>query len=200
MDSLARDFRYAVRSLSKDRRFVGTAVFALALGIGAATVAFSAFYNLLFNAFAARDARRLVVLSVQNAESQGLSELNLQPMGGSLSDLDAIRNQNQVFEDIVGYGFSISLLSDGNDNHQLYMARVTGNAFDFYGVAPLLGRGILPADTKAAAPPIFVMSYRTWRGEFRGDPNILGKSYLIDGKPRTLVGIMPLRFQAFGAL
>src|SRR5580692_13027881 len=55
-DSLFRDFRYAFRSLRKDRRFVGTAVFAMALGIAAATVAFSAFYNLLFNAFAARDA------------------------------------------------------------------------------------------------------------------------------------------------
>jgi putative ABC transport system permease protein len=200
VDSLFRDFQYAIRSLRKDRRFVGTAVFALALGIGAATVAFSAFYNLLFNAFAAKDAARLVVLSVQNAESLGLPELNLQPLGGSLSDLDAIRNQNHVFEEVIGYGRSISLLSDAHDNHQVYMARVSGDAFDFYGVAPLLGRGILTDDTKPAAPPIFVMSYRTWRGEFRGDPNILGKSYLIDGKPRTLVGIMPPRFQAFGAL
>ena len=200
LESLFRDFQYAIRSLCKDRRFVGTAVFALALGIGAATVAFSAFYNLLFNAFAARDAGRLVILAVQNSESLGLPELNLQPLGGSLSDLEAIRNQNHVFEEVIGYWRSISLLSDARDNHQLYMARVTGNAFDFYGVAPLLGRGILAEDTKPAAPPIFVMSYRTWRGEFRGDPSILGKGYLIDGKPRTLVGIMPPRFQAFGAL
>jgi hypothetical protein len=46
LDNPFRDFRYAIRSLRKDRRFVTTAVFALALGIGAATVAFSAFYNL----------------------------------------------------------------------------------------------------------------------------------------------------------
>jgi putative ABC transport system permease protein len=200
LESLFRDFRYALRSLRRDRKFVVMAVFALALGIGAATVAFSAFYNLSFNAFAAKDAGRLVVLAVQNAESLGLAELNLQPLGGSLSDLEAIRNQNHVFEEIIGYGRSIVLLNDGSDNHQLYVARVTGNAFDFYGVGPLLGRGILPEDSKPAATPIFVMSYRTWRGEFRGDSNILGKSYLIDGKPRTLVGIMPPRFQAFGAL
>src|SRR5271155_6250983 len=134
LDSLFRDFQYAIRGLRKERRFVGTAVFALALGIGAATVAFSAFYNLLFNAFAARDAGRLVILAVQNGESLGLPELNLQPLGGSLSDLEAIRNQNHVFEEVIGYGRSISLLSDAHDNHQLYMARVTGNAFEFYGV------------------------------------------------------------------
>jgi putative ABC transport system permease protein len=200
LDSLFRDFRYAFRSLRKDRRFVGTAVFALALGIGAATVAFSAFYNLLFNAFAAKDAARLVVLSVQSAEAGGHPEMDLWPLGGSLSDLDAIRSQNQVFEEIIGYGGSISLLSDGNDNHQIYMGSVTGNAFQFYGVPALLGRGIIVEDAKAAAPPIFVMSYRTWMGEFHRDPNILGKTYFVDGKPRTLVGIMPPRFQAFGAL
>jgi putative ABC transport system permease protein len=200
LENLFRDFRYAVRSLRRDKRFAAAAIFALALGIGAATVAFSAFYNLLFNAFAARDAGRLVVFSLQNAESQGLPELNLQPLGGSLSDLDAIRAQSQSFEEIVGYHRGIALLTDANDNHQVYVGSVTGNAFDFYGVRPLLGRGIIEADAKAGAPRIFVMSFKTWNGEFNGDLKILGKSYLVDGEPRTLVGIMPPRFQAFGAL
>ena len=164
LDNLLRDFQYAFRSLRKDRRFVGTAVFALALGIGAATVAFSTFYNLLFNAFAAKDASRLVVLSVQNAESGGHPEMNLQPLGGSLSDLDAIRSQNQVFEEVIGYHRGIELLNDGKDNHQVYVAKVTGNAFDFYGVPPLLGRGIIAEDAKPGAPSVFVMSYRAWLG------------------------------------
>ena len=67
VENLFRDFRYAVRSLRKDHRFVVTAVFALALGIGASTVVFSVFYNLLFNAFAAKDAGRMVVPVVQDA-------------------------------------------------------------------------------------------------------------------------------------
>jgi putative ABC transport system permease protein len=200
MDDLVRDFRYAVRSLSKDRRFVGTAVFALALGIGAATVAFSAFYNLLFNAFAAKDAGRLVVLSVQNAESGGHPEMNLQPLAGSLSDLDAIRSQNQVFEEVIGYHRGLALLNDGKDNHQVYVGSVTGNAFDFYGVPPLLGRGIIAEDAKPGAPPVFVMSYRAWLADFGGDQNLIGKSFLLNGEQRTLVGIMPQGFQAFGAL
>jgi len=200
LDNMVRDFQYAFRSLRKDRRFVGTAVFALALGIGAATVAFSAFYNLLFNAFAAKDARQLVVLSVQNAESAGHPEMNLEPLAGSLSDLDAIRSQNQVFGEVIGYHRGIELLNDGKDNHQVYVAKVTGNAFDFYGVPPLLGRGIITEDAKPGAPPVFVMSYRAWLGEFGSDPNLIGKSFLLDGEQRTLVGIMPRRFQAFGAL
>jgi putative ABC transport system permease protein len=195
-----QDLRYALRSLKKDRRFAIVAVFALALGIGASTVAFSAFYNLLFNGFAARDASRLVVFSLQNAETGALPELNLTPLGGSLSDLDAIRTQSQVFDGIVGYHRGITLLRDGNDIHQVYATGVTSNAFDFYGVPPLLGRGITPADGIAKAPPVFVMSYKTWKGEFHSDSAIVGKSFLVDNIPRTLIGIMPPRFQAYGAL
>ena len=92
-----QDLRYALRNLKEDRRFAFIAILALALGIGASTVAFSAFYNLLFNAFAARDARRLVVFSLQNAEAGVLPELNLMPLAGKLSDLDAIRSQTRSF-------------------------------------------------------------------------------------------------------
>jgi putative ABC transport system permease protein len=200
LDNLFRDFRYAIRNLRKDRRFTFVAIFALALGIAASTVAFSAFYNLLFNAFAARDASRLVVFSLQNAEAGILPELNLAPLGGPLSDLDTIRAQNHVFEDIVGFGRDIKLLRDGDENHQLFVAPVTPNSFDFYGVPPLLGRGIIAADGAAGATPVFIMSYKTWEGEFNSNPRILGKSFLVDDQPRTLVGIMPPRFQAYGAL
>ncbi len=200
LDSLFRDFQYAIRSLRKDRRLVGTTVFALALGIGAATVAFSAFYNLLFNAFAAKDAGRLVVLSLQSTESGAHPEYSLQPMRGSLSDIDAMRRQSRAFEDVIGFGRGIELLNDGQDSHQVYVGHVTGNAFDFYGVRPLLGRGILPEDAKPAAAPIFVMNYRTWVGAFAGAPNIVGRKFLLNGEPRTLAGVMPERFQAFGAM
>jgi predicted permease len=200
LENLFRDLRYALRSLRRDRRFASIAIFALALAIGASTVAFSAFYNLLFNAFAARDENRLVVLSLQNAETATLSELDLAPLGGPLSDVDTIRSESQVFEDVVGFHRGITLLRDGDENHQLYVARVTSNAFDFYGVPPLLGRGISTADGSPSAPPVFVMSCRTWRGEFNADPKIIGKNFIVDDEPRTLIGVMPSRFQAYGAL
>jgi putative ABC transport system permease protein len=164
LESVLRDFRYAVRSFAKDRKFTFVAVFALALGIGAATVAFSAFYNLLFNAFAAKDARRLVVLSMQNAEAGGHPEFDLTPIRGTLSDLDAIRSQSQAFEDVIGFGRGIELLNDGKGNRQVYVGYVTGNAFDFYGVPPLLGRGLIPADAKparraASVDPLVALRY-----------------------------------------
>jgi putative ABC transport system permease protein len=199
LESLVADTRYALRMLRKNPGFTAVAVLTLALGIGASTVAFSAFYNLLFNAFAARDASRLVVFSVQNSEAEVLPELNLTPLGGTLSDVDAIRNQSRVFEDVIGYHRGINLLQDGNRIYQVYNTHVTPDAFQFYGVPALLGRTIASADGMVTAPPVFVMSYKTWRGEFHSDPAILGKSFLVDDNPRTLIGIMPPQFQAYGA-
>jgi putative ABC transport system permease protein len=200
MDNLTRDFRYAIRSLRKDRRFVATAIFALALGIGASTVVFSVFYNLLFNAVAAKDAERLVIPVIQDLERTGDRGWDAGALYCRLPDLDSIRQQNHVFENVVGYDGGVVQLRDGEGTYQLNVALVTADAFAFYGVPPLLGRGITPEDAKPGAAPVFVVSYKTWKGEFNADPQVLGKSYTIDGEPRTLVGVMPARFQAYGRL
>ena len=79
MESIVRDFRYALRSLAKDRRFAFVAVFALAPGIGGSTVVFSVFYNSMFNAVAAKDAERLVVPVVADLEKPGYAGYDYQP-------------------------------------------------------------------------------------------------------------------------
>ncbi len=201
LDNLSTYLRYALRTLRKDRRFSLIAIFALALGIGASTVVFSVAYNLLFNAFAARDAGRLVVPVLRDAESAAQAAADMAPLTVHLADLEAIREQNQVFENVVGYvtAGGIVLANDGPQMYQFYAGRVTSDAFDFYGVPPLLGRGIVPEDGTPGASPVFVMNYSTWKGIFNGDPKMLGKTLTVDGEPRTLVGIMPPRFQAFGS-
>jgi predicted permease len=197
LEQLVQDVRYGLRMLAKSPGFATVAILTLALGIGASTVVFSVFYNLLFNAFAAKDANGLVVPVVQDADKP---DGNAEALTLHLSDLDVIREQNQVFENIVGYISSggIVLASDGVQTYQFFDARVTSDAFEFYGVSPLLGRSVTSEDGKPGAPPVFVMSYKTWKSIFKGDPKILGKSFTVDGEPRVLVGIMPSRFQAFG--
>ncbi len=190
LTGLWQDLRFGLRSLVKDRRFTLLAVLALALGIGSTTIVFSVFYNLLFNSIAAKDASRLAVPMGKGSE----------PLRCTLPDIDAIREQNQVFEDVVGYGRGIVIVSDGNETYQLYESRVTANAFDFYGVPPYLGRGITARDGVPGTPLVFVIGYETWKSDFNADPRIVGKAFMVSGEPRTLIGVMPPRFHAFGAL
>src|SRR6185295_12011835 len=76
---------------------------------------------------------------------------------------------------------------------------VTANNFTFLGVPPVLGRGILPEDARPGTPPVFVMAYKMWSKRFQLDPSILGQTFILNGTPTTLVGIMPPRFTKRGA-
>lgn len=200
VDNLTQDLRYAARMMHTNPGFTAVAVLTLALGIGSCTVVFSVFYNLLFNAFSARDASRLVVPALQDADNVGKADGNLEPLTLHLADLDVVREQNQVFEGVVGYitAGGIVLANDGAQQYQFYAARVTSDAFEFYAVPALLGRGVVTDDGKPGASPVFVMNSKTWKDTFKSDPGIVGKSFTVDGEPRTLVGIMPSKFQAFG--
>lgn len=197
MENVFRDFRYAIRTLSKDRKFAFVSVFALALGIGASTVVFSVFYNLMFKAIAAKDAGRLVVPVLEDLQRAG-GEYE-QQLWISWGDLEYLREHNQLFENLVGSHSGIAAVQFGTRMWQMENGHVTPDAFDFYGVAPLLGRGITAEDGKPGGPPVFVMSYRTWKREFGGDAGIIGKSFVIEGVPTTLIGVMPERFNGFGA-
>ena len=72
---------------------------------------------------------------------------------------------------------------------------VTPNTFEFLGVGPLIGRGLTVDDGRPGAPPVFAMSYRLWTRQFNQDRKIVGTTLTLNGMPRTLVGIMPPRFQ-----
>lgn len=200
MNNLLLDLRYALRNLRKDRRFVFTAILTLALALGACTVVFSIFYSLVFDAFSAKDAGRLVIPVIHDSADSTQGDEGWEQLKIQVSNVGIIREQNHVFENVVGFitDGGIVLANRGNELYQFSVSRVTADAFKFYGVPALLGRGITPRDGNPGAPPVFVMSYDTWSTAFHRDPKIVGSSFDVDGEPRTLVGIMPSRFQAFG--
>jgi putative ABC transport system permease protein len=195
LDNLYRDFRYALRNLRKDRRFSLIAIFALALGVGAATIVFSVVYNIFFDALPYKNFGRSVVINRQTFEKVGPSR----PRSYfSPAEIRAFREQNHVFEDMIAFSFARPQYNDGRSIRYFPMGTlVTANAFDYLGVQPLLGRTISEEDGRPGAPPVFVMNYELWQRECAGDPKILGSIFILDGKPTMLVGVMPQRFNPF---
>jgi len=194
LDIFIRDFRFALRGLLKDRRFAIVSIFALALAIGASTAMFSVVENTLFEPFPYKDQRRLVVVHIQDLDEKD----NTRSMF-TMPEIEEIRKQNKVFEgtagnqqdDIVQLGNDTNLRLDGNF--------VTPGSLDFLGIPALLGRSLEDADYQPAAPPVFVLRYRTWQGKFNSDPDAIGKTFTLNGVARTLVGVMPRRFAWGGA-
>jgi putative ABC transport system permease protein len=191
---LPQDCRYALRRLDRDRRFALLAIFALALGIGATTVVFSIFHSLFVDPYAAKDTQRWAIPSVHDASSND-------PEGNpwfSIPAYIAIRDQNHVFDKIVA-SYHVDVVYDhGGGAHDVMGQYLTADSFQFFGVPAFLGRGITPEDGKPGAPPVFVIGYNLWKSEFNSDPSVVGRSFTLNAKPRTLVGVMPKRFLAGG--
>jgi putative ABC transport system permease protein len=193
MESLnwfTQDVRYALRGFRRDRGFTLLAVVALALGIGAVTVIFSVIENVLIEPFPYRSPERLALVYVHDTTKP---EYWNNPSYKLPEFLDIVA-QNHVFEDVMGNSGIDILYTDHDGTMQFDGQWVTPNAFEFLGMQPLLGRMITKADGDNGAAQVFAMSHRLWKKQFNSDPNILGKTFVLNGQPRTLVSIMPPRF------
>ncbi|MFN7925225.1 MAG: ABC transporter permease [Bryobacteraceae bacterium] len=195
MNGVAKDISAGVRSLRKDPGLAILAVLTLALGIGASTAIFSVIYNVLLDPFPYPDAARVVAIQVHDKE-------RAQPGGRTyypLPEFLELRDQSRVFDQIIGGTASDVLMKIGEGTELMIGGMVTGNMFQFLGVPAQLGRPLTPDDAKPGAPPVFVLAYKAWLKHFQLDPGIVGKTYVLDGAPTTLVGIMPRRFTKQGA-
>lgn len=189
-----QDLRYGLRSLRKDRGFAFLAVLALALGIGATTVIFSVLDNVLLEPFPYKNPDRLAMFVIHDnthSDQDGRG-------GFSYAEYMDYKEQNHVWEGLIANNGEDVLYTDKEGTRQYTGGQVTGDAFEFLGIQPLLGRILVPDDARPDAPPVAVMSYRVWQKDFNGDPKIINSTLQLNGKQVTLVGIMPPRF-LFGA-
>ncbi|HEV3196589.1 MAG TPA: ABC transporter permease, partial [Bryobacteraceae bacterium] len=191
LETLAQDVRYGLRTLRRTPSFTLVAVLTLALGIGAATMVFTVTDALLLHVFPYRNAGRLTLFYIHELRQGGYNG----QMSPSVPQFLHIRQGLHTFEELAGFWNRNLLYDNGQGTQEVPAASVTTNTFRFLGVDPLLGRTIVPDDERPGAPPVCVIGYRFWQEQLHGDPNALGAALNFDGQPRTLIGIMPPRFQ-----
>ena len=195
VQSVISDCRFGLRQLRKNPGFSVVAIIALALGIGFSTIIFSIFYNGVLYPFPYRDAQRLTVIGITDTQhnSERFREMY------HLDEVAAFRNRSHTFEDIVAYsGVDLFYLHQGT-SEQLNGCVVTPNAMAFWGVAPLIGRGIGEQDAQAGASPVALLSYAFWKSAFHEDRSVLGTTMTLNKQDRTIIGVMPRRFGLYGA-
>jgi putative ABC transport system permease protein len=190
METLGQDIRYAGRSLRKTPGFAAIAILTLALGIGASTAIFSVMENVLMEPFPYPDAQRFYSVFIHDTDR---SEPGGRPafIGPELLDY---MEQNHAFDRAIANDRTDVLYRSGGGTERFDGYFVTPGTFEFLGMPALLGRVMQPADYEPGAPPVFVLRYKTWVKSFGADPGILNKTFVLNGAPRTLIGIMPPRF------
>src|ERR1700761_1152242 len=190
------DVRYAVRMMAEGPGFAAIAMLTLALGIGASAAIFSVIDGVLLDPFPYAHAERLVVMEIHDTD-QG-ADAGVRP-GVTAVEYNAFAGANRVFVRTAGFTRMDLLYSNGVGTERFDAERVAPGTFEGLGVMPMLGRQLTAEDHKAGAPPVFAMSYKAWTTRFGSDAGVVGRTFVMNGVPRTLVAVMPKRFALAGA-
>jgi putative ABC transport system permease protein len=187
--TIARDVRYAVRLLRRAPGFAAAAIVTLALGIGANTAIFSVVRAVVLRPPPYRDPARLVTFLNSRSGRPGSLTSSSQP------DYLDWERQLTSFERLglhSGWTFNITGLELPE---RVYGARVSGSLFTMLGTPPLVGRVIEMDDDRPGTPEVVVLGYRVWQRLFAGDPSVIGRPVMMEGRPHIVIGVMPPRFR-----
>ncbi len=185
LDTLVRDFRFALRVLRKAKGFTFAAVLTLALGIGANAVVFGVM-----------DALLLRPLPVPQPQSLWGTEYGSDPGFQSYPSYLDLRDRNHSFEDLAAFNFAFVGFDTGNDPAIATGYAATGNYFDVLEVQPYLGRFFHASDEQGfGSASYLVLSYGYWHNRFHDDRGVVGRTVQINKHPFTIIGVAPPDFR-----
>src|SRR5258707_3787860 len=190
METLLQDIRYGLRMLLKAPSFSIVATIALALGIGANTAIFSVVNAVLLRPLPFANSEQLMVVFETD------SARGMQRSSASYPNFADWRDQNHVFEHMASYYNNDFIMTGRGESARLQGTVVNADLFPLLGVAPSLGRGFLPDEDKPGeGGRVVILSQELFQKRFNSDPNVINQSMVLDGKPFTIVGVMPNAFQ-----
>lgn len=187
MAEFVQDLRQAWRMMTRNRGLAAVIIATLALGIGATTAIFSVVDRLLLRPLPFREAERLVFAAETAPEGDRMSVAwpNFVDWRARARSFDRMEGSRRVQFNLTGFEAA----------EQLGGRMVTGGFFDLLGVQAQLGRLIVPNDDRKGEPDRIVVSDRIWRRFLNADPQAIGRSLTLDGKPYTVIGVLPAGFQ-----
>ncbi len=189
METLLQDLRFGLRQLLRKPGFTLIAVLSLALGIGANTAIFSLVDAVLLRPLPFSDPDRLVMVW-EDAAKVGFPRNT--PAPANYVDW---KTQNKVFEDMAAITYGSYALTDEGEPEKVESQNVTANFFPLLGVKPVLGRTFTEEEDKPGTNRVALVSYSLWQRRFGGDPSLVGKEILLDGRKHNVLGVMPPGFQ-----
>jgi predicted permease len=196
MTNFRQDLVFGARMLLARPGFTIAAVLSLALGIGANTTIFSLINSSLLADLSYHEPERLVALWTSLVDRPAVRNST------TAANYLAWKEQARSFEAVGGsFGFPSNLgtSADGAPAERIEGMRFTASMWDVLDVQPIRGRVFTPDEDRNGSPaPVVVLSYNFWQRRFAGDPQVVGKTLLLDGVEIDVIGVMPEGFD-FGS-
>jgi len=188
MDAFLNDIRYAIRNLIKRPGFTLVAVLTLGIGIGANSAIFSAIHALLLKPLPFPELDRVVAIW-DKMPSRGVVHNEV-----AMANYLDWRAQNQSFDQLALYRWWSANLTGVEPPERLQGFLVTANFVDVTGVKPIMGRNFTEEENQPGKDRVAILTHSLWQRRFGGDPNIINKTITVNSIQRTVIGVMPERF------
>jgi putative ABC transport system permease protein len=190
LEQLSQDIRYALRGFGRNPGYATVALLSLMLGIGTSVALFSVMYGILIAPYPYSKPSEIWAPAVvaPNHPSHAWHRYTRR----EYLEIQKLSS----FSDVMATDVRQVLMMGDTGTESFYGVFLTGEAFNFIGVKPLIGRTIQPYDIQPGGKPdtVAVLTYGLWRRMFDANPNVLGKTMILDGVPHTVIGVMPPRF------
>jgi predicted permease len=190
LERLYQDVRYALRGLANSPAFTSVTLLSLMMGIGASTALFSVVYGVLIAPYPYAKPDQIWAPAVLGPKES--------PNGWhSYTTREFLElRKSPVIADAMATLPERVLLKGESGTESFFGVQLTGGAFNFLGVNPVIGRTIQPFDISPAgeAQPVVVLSYRFWQRVYNGNAEAIGKKLILNDVPHTVIGVMPPRF------
>ncbi|MGH9385045.1 MAG: ABC transporter permease [Vicinamibacterales bacterium] len=186
MSRLLQDVRHSCSRLLLDRAFALIAILTLGLGIGANTAMFTLVKSVMLQPLPYGDPNRLVVIW-NTTDRTEMTHISLQ-------EVASYRGESASLFDVGAYTEADANLTGGQEPERVRTASVTTNIFALLQTAVLHGRVLVEDDGRAAGSDVVVIGHGLWQRRFGGTTSIIGQSIQMNGRARTVIGVMPPSF------
>ena len=195
VDALRQDVRFAVRTLRARPGFTLVAVLTLAIGLGANVAIYSAVDALLLRQLPFAAPHELMQLSLTRPARADQPARDDAPW--SYPKFRVLRDAQTAFADLTLYqGMPFTIRVGSGDPERVRGEFVDARYLPTLGVAPLVGRNLLPEEDRAAdGPRVAIISEQLWRTRYDADPAAIGRAITVAGQPYTVVGVLPAGFR-----
>ncbi|MEE8147666.1 MAG: ABC transporter permease, partial [Longimicrobiales bacterium] len=183
METLFHDVRFALRGLVRNPGFTLVAVASLALGIGVNSAMFSSVYQVLMRPLPFTAPHELVEVLLEPEEAS------------SKATLSRLWDRLDRVDDIAGWAGWAFTLTGHDQPERLSGAKVTSNLFTLLGAEAEHGRALIFADGEPGAERVATISHGLWSRLYGADPEVIGRTIMLEGTQHTIVGVMPSAFQ-----
>ncbi|MBL9218306.1 MAG: ABC transporter permease [Opitutaceae bacterium] len=194
MSTLLQDLKFSLRLLAKSPGFTAVAILTLALAIGVNSAIFSLVNGLVLKSPVPEKPHEIVgVFTLRKDASRDYRQF-------SYAEFMALREKNDLFTDVAAINFSLAGIGQGDAIRRSFVFMVSDNFFATLGARPAAGRFFTPEEGRANANlPVVVASYQLWERHGR-QPDFVGSTLYVNGRPHTVVGVTPKGFSGVSAL